>query len=125
MKLENEREEQDEQENRFPRRLFVGGTALASAGLFGKGALAQTRQELLKGRTGNNASDPGPENKILLHANPNSNHPPFTDHGNPAPIWYSFDLTPKRIQAGGWTHQVTQRELPTSTDLAGVNMRLT
>jgi oxalate decarboxylase len=37
----------------------------------------------------------------------------------------SFDLAPKRIQAGGWTHQVTQRELPTSKDIAGVNMRLT
>jgi oxalate decarboxylase len=29
------------------------------------------------------------------------------------------------MQEGGWTHQVTQRELPSSTDLAGVNMRLT
>lgn len=45
--------------------------------------------------------------------------------GTPGPIWYSFDLAPKRIQAGGWTHQVTQRELPSSRDLAGVNMRLT
>jgi oxalate decarboxylase len=29
------------------------------------------------------------------------------------------------MQGGGWTHQVTQRELPPSKDLAGVNMRLT
>ncbi len=29
------------------------------------------------------------------------------------------------MQGGGWTHQVTQRELPPSRDLAGVNMRLT
>jgi oxalate decarboxylase len=34
-------------------------------------------------------------------------------------------LAPKRIQAGGWSRQVTQRELPTSKDIAGVNMRLT
>jgi oxalate decarboxylase len=34
-------------------------------------------------------------------------------------------VTKKRIQEGGWTHQVTQRELPSSTDIAGVNMRLT
>jgi oxalate decarboxylase len=40
------------------------------------------------------------------------------------PIWYSFDLTHKRIQEGGWTHQVTQRELPSSKDIAGVNMRI-
>jgi hypothetical protein len=41
------------------------------------------------------------------------------------PIWYSLSLTHKRIQEGGWTHQVTQRELPSSKDIAGVNMRLT
>src|SRR6202035_1679206 len=29
------------------------------------------------------------------------------------------------MQEGGWTHQVTQRELPSSKDIAGVNMRLT
>ena len=54
-----------------------------------------------------------------------SNLPPPTDQGDVGPIGYSFDLTHKRIQEGGWTHQVTQRELPFSKDLAGVNMRLT
>jgi oxalate decarboxylase len=107
------------------RRMFLGMAAPAGAGLFGSSALAQTRSEQLAGRTGNSATDPGPENKSLLDQNPNSNHRPFTDHGNPGPIWYSFDLAPKRIQAGGWTHQVTQRELPSSKDIAGVNMRLT
>lgn len=107
------------------RRMFVGAAALAGAGLFGTQAVAQTRQEQLAGRKGNSASDPGPENKGLLEMNPSANMPPFTDHGNPGPIWYSFDLAPKRVQAGGWTHQVTQRELPPSRDLAGVNMRLT
>jgi oxalate decarboxylase len=106
------------------RRMFVGAAALAGAGFFGsQAALAQTRQEEIAGRK--NVTDPGPENKGLLEMNPDSNMPPFTDHGNPGPIWYSFDLAPKRVQAGGWTHQVTQRELPTSRDLAGVNMRLT
>jgi oxalate decarboxylase len=105
------------------RRVFVGAAALAGAGFFGSQALAQTRQEEIAGRK--NVTDPGPENKGLLEMNPDSNMPPFTDHGNPGPIWYSFDLAPKRVQAGGWTHQVTQRELPTSRDLAGVNMRLT
>ncbi len=70
-------------------------------------------------------SDPGPENRTLLRANPSSNDPPFTDRGNSGPLWYSFDLAPKRVQPGGWTHQVTQRELPSSKDIAGVNMRLT
>ena len=107
------------------RRMWVGAAALAGAGFIGADATAQTRAEQLAGRRGNSPSDPGPENKILLGANPGSNTPPFTDHGNPGPVWYSFDLAPKRMQGGGWTHQVTQRELPPSKDLAGVNMRLT
>lgn len=107
------------------RRVFLGMAALAGAGLLGNNALAQTRSEQSAGRDGNKTSDPGPENKSLLDENPSSNHPPFTDHGNIGPIWYSFDLAPKRIEEGGWTHQVTQRELPSSKDLAGVNMRLT
>lgn len=107
------------------RRIFAGAGALAGGSLLGANAIAQTRTEEMNGRKGNSPSDPGPENKTLLGENPNSNMPPFTDHGNPGPIWYSFDLAPKRVQGGGWTHQVTQRELAPSKDIAGVNMRLT
>lgn len=108
------------------RRSFVGAAALAGAGLVTTGtALGQTRAQTEAGRKGDNASDPGPENKPLLAENPDSNLPPFTDTGNPGPIWYSFDVTPRRVEGGGWTHQVTERELPPSRDLAGVNMRLT
>ena len=108
------------------RRVFVGSAAMAGAGLLASGAAAaQTRQELLGGREGESASDPGPENRPLVAQNPEPNSPPFTDKGNPGSLWYSFALTPRRLQAGGWTHQVTQRELPPSKDLAGVNMRLT
>ena len=107
------------------RRSFVGAAALAGAGLMTSGAIAQSRTQTLSGRQGDNASDPGPENQPLLAENPSSNMPPFTDTGNPGPIWYSFDLGPKRLEAGGWTHQVTERELQASKDVAGVNMRLT
>jgi oxalate decarboxylase len=31
----------------------------------------------------------------------------------------------KRVEEGGWTHEVTQRVLPSSKDIAGVQMRLT
>jgi oxalate decarboxylase len=51
--------------------------------------------------------------------------PPPTDHGDIGPIWYSFDLAHKRVQEGGWTHEVNSKVLPTSKDLTGVNMRLT
>jgi oxalate decarboxylase len=106
------------------RRMFVGAAALG-AGFIGANAEAQSVAERIAGRRGNSPSDPGPENKVLLGENPSANNPPFTDRGNPGPIWYSFDLAPKRMQGGGWTHQVTRRELPPSKDLAGVNMRLT
>ena len=71
------------------------------------------------------SSDPGQENKPLLDENPDANMPPPTDHGSVIPLWYSFDLVKKRVEEGGWTHEVTDRELPPSKDIAGVNMRLT
>jgi len=108
------------------RRTFVGTAALAASSLIAPAvAVAQSRQQTISGRQGNNASDPGPENTVLRDLNPNSNLPPFTDTGNPGPTWFSFDIVPKRVEGGGWTHQVTERELPPSKDLAGVNMRLT
>jgi oxalate decarboxylase len=108
------------------RRAFVGAAAMAGATLMSAtAAFGQSRSVLEAGRTEGNASDPGPENEDLLALNPDPNRPPFTDRGSLPPFWYGFDLTPKRLQAGGWTHQVTERELPLSKDLAGVNMRLT
>ena len=122
---DNEQQPKETAPRGLSRRVFVGAAALASAGFMGTPALGQNRSEQKAGRTSPSSSDPGPENDPLLRQNPNSNMPPFTDHGNPGPIWFSFDLAPKRMQGGGWTHQVTQRELPPSKDLAGVNMRLT
>ena len=120
----------DEDRNRFfrpfTRRSLLGaGSSAAAALLTTAVAGAQQRTTAQKGARDRSASDPGPENRPLLAENPSSNAPPPTDKGDVGPIWYSFDLTHKRIQPGGWTHQVTQRELPSSKDLAGVNMRLT
>jgi oxalate decarboxylase len=98
---------------------------LATIALAGAAANAQTQANTRKAERDPSASNPGPENKGLLKENPNSNAPPPTDNGDVGPIWYSFDMAHKRIQGGGWTHQVTQRELPSSKDIAGVNMRLT
>ena len=110
----------------FSRRSMFGiGSTLATVALAGVAANAQTGANIRAAEHDPSDSNPGPENKILLNENPNSNTPPPTDNGDVGPIWYSFDLTHKRIQEGGWTHQVTQRELPSSKDIAGVNMRLT
>jgi oxalate decarboxylase len=107
------------------RNMISIGSTLATAALVGAVAKGQTRAGTQSAEHDKSASDPGPENRALLNENPNSNLPPPTDSGDVGPIWYSFDLTHKRVQEGGWTHQVTQRELPTSKDIAGVNMRLT
>ena len=107
------------------RRNILGSTVLATAALAGLDAYAQQTENTRKAEKDISASDPAQENKVLLDLNPNSNMPPPTDHGDIGPIWYSFDLAHKRIQEGGWTHEVNSKYLPTSKDLAGVNMRLT
>jgi oxalate decarboxylase len=99
---------------------------VAMAALTGATALrGQERASTQAAEKDHSSSDPGQENKPLLDENPDSNMPPPTDHGDMVPLWYSFDLVKKRVEEGGWTHQVTERELPSSTDIAGVNMRLT
>jgi oxalate decarboxylase len=120
-------ESQDQSPSRgFSRRTMFGiGSTLATAAFAGVAANGQTRANTRTAEHDPSDSNPGPENAALLNQNPNSNTPPPTDSGDVGPIWYSFDLTHKRVQEGGWTHQVTQRELPSSKEIAGVNMRLT
>src|ERR1700748_1619620 len=109
------------------RRDFLGvsSTAIEAATLAGLTAHAQEIKDTRKADKDHSASDPGQENRPLLDENPDSNLPPPTDHGDIGPVWYSFDLVHKRVQDGGWTHQVNSSVLPTSKDLTGVNMRLT
>ena len=103
----------------------MSSVALATAAFAGLAANAQEEAGTQKAERDHSSSDPGQENKPLLDENPSSNMPPPTDQGDIGPIWYSFNLVHKRVQQGGWTHEVNQRVLPTSRDLAGVNMRLT
>ena len=109
------------------RRKFLStsSAALAVTALAGATALGQERSSTAAAEHDHSSSDPGQENKPLLDENPNTNMPPPTDHGSVVPLWYSFDLVKKRVEEGGWTHEVTERELPSSKDIAGVNMRLT
>jgi len=118
--------EDDTRQDSMSRRHILGATAATlAAGAASHLALAQTRADVEKGEHNHSASNPGPSNKALEGLNPDSYLSPSTDRGDVEPIWYSFDLAHRRIQNGGWTRQVTQRELPSSKDLAGVNMRLT
>jgi oxalate decarboxylase len=72
-----------------------------------------------------NEQDPGPKNAALDEENPSAVWSSDTDNGAVPPFKYSFSLARKRIESGGWTRQVTARELPISKTIAGVEMRLT
>ena len=69
-------------------------------------------------------TDPGPRNVALDRQNPDILTPPSTDAGTIPNLKFSFGLAHNRLLAGGWARQVTVRELPIATTLAGVNMRL-
>lgn len=70
------------------------------------------------------ASDPGPKNPVASSQAPSSELPPSTDRGDFQNFWFPFSRAHKRIQEGGWARQITVRDLPISTTIAGVNMRL-
>jgi oxalate decarboxylase len=71
-------------------------------------------------------SDPGPANASLDTQNSDSMWPPSTDSKSLVRTFkYPFSLANKRTYAGGWSREVTARELPVSGSMAGVNMRLT
>ncbi len=125
--VENQNENHESQVSR--REAFGLGSAALAAAL----AVAGTKQasgapQALKPAAAHNAPnevDPGPQNMPLDQENPDSEWPPSTDHGSVNPFKYSFALSHKRIESGGWTRQVTVRELPISKTIAGVEMKLT
>jgi oxalate decarboxylase family bicupin protein len=66
----------------------------------------------------------GPRNRARERENPDLVRPPSTDHGAIPNMRWSFADSHIRIEEGGWTRETTIRELGTSKELAGVNMRL-
>jgi oxalate decarboxylase len=102
----------------------LGSAALAAAALTMVGDRRADAQQPAS-HTAANESDFGPQNGPLAAENPDSEWSPSTDSGTVKPFKYSFSLSQKRIESGGWTRQVTARELPVSTTIAGVEMRLT
>lgn len=75
-------------------------------------------------RNGDGATIMGPRNRDRERQNPDMIRPPSTDHGSVANMHWSFTDSHIRIEEGGWTRQTTVRELGSSKELAGVNMRL-
>ncbi len=68
--------------------------------------------------------NPGPRNVGRDRQNPDILAPPETDSGTAPNLRFSFSEAHNRLEEGGWARQVTARELPVATTLAGVNMRL-
>src|SRR6478736_10447982 len=75
-------------------------------------------------RPGHGGTDPGPRNLARDRQNPDILVPPSTDHGTLPNLRFSFSDSHMRLTTGGWTRQVTSRELGISKNVAGVNMRL-
>jgi oxalate decarboxylase len=73
---------------------------------------------------GTGGTDPGPRDLTRDRENPDMLNPPSTDSGTLPNLRFSFADGHMRQSSGGWTRQVTQRELGISKTLAGVNMRL-
>src|SRR4030088_1387912 len=102
-------------------------TAAAAGGLVtaARAAVAQpsetTPQPL---RPGHGGTDPGPRNLMRDRQNPDVLVAPSTDHGTLPNLRFSFADAHMRLESGGWSRQVTARELGVSKNIAGVNMRL-
>src|SRR6202008_3497138 len=75
-------------------------------------------------RPGYGGTDPGPRNVTRDRQNPDVLVPPATDQGTLPNLRFSFADAHNRLARAGWGRQITERELPVSTPIAGVNMRL-
>lgn len=106
----------------FTRRNFIGAAAALAGGL-------TALQKLNAGEltaSNRSKSDPGPANPALDEQNRDSIWPPTTDSKSLVQNFkYPFSFANKRTYEGGWSREVTVRELPVSKTMAGVNMRLT
>ncbi|MFJ8459270.1 oxalate decarboxylase family bicupin [Lysinibacillus xylanilyticus] len=69
--------------------------------------------------------DKGPRDIMRDLENPDMLVPPTTDAGLVANLKFSFSDTYMTLNQGGWSREITVRELPIATTLAGVNMSLT
>lgn len=117
----------DGAKERLSRRKFLGNTSavLAAAAVGTATAAGQDQQspdQHSRGdrHTGTNEKEIGPQNATAEHAERDSVFPPETDAGGQPPFKYPFAFAHRRIEEGGWTRQVTVRDLSISKKMAGV-----
>jgi oxalate decarboxylase len=66
----------------------------------------------------------GPQNPAIASQFPNQIDAPGTDISTQAFFWSSFNISPRRVQDGGWAREVTKQDFAISDEIAGVNMYL-
>ncbi len=99
----------------------AGGLAALSVGTAANALAATAAQPARVSPIGN---DPGPHDPARDSEGPDLVNPPRTDHGTLPNLKFSFSDSHVRETDGGWTRQVTERELGISKSIAGVDMRL-
>jgi oxalate decarboxylase len=111
--------------NDLSRRSILAGSAAAAGFVTALSASAQPAGSVAPSRgPGVGGTDPGPQDPIRSRQNPDLLNPPKTDHGTLPNLRFSYADSHVRQESGGWTRQITERELGISKAIAGVNMRL-
>jgi oxalate decarboxylase len=105
--------------------LGIGGATFGAAAMLSAADAAAQGQHAPQSTGDRKTSDPGPKNPALDAQNPDANIPPSSDAGSVQTFKYPFSLAHKRQHSGGWSREVTVRELAVATTIAGVDMRLT
>ena len=117
----------------IPRRDFLAGAAAIAAATSGllvgtgpaEAGLPETDDKAPQPIRGNQgAAIIGPRNLAREAQSPDRVMPPATDSGTLPTLRWSFADSHVKMREGGWSRQTTVREIPASTDLALVNMRL-
>jgi oxalate decarboxylase len=107
------------------RRSILAATAAGGVLAAARAANSQTPETVPQPqRPGHGGTDPGPRNLSRDRQNPDLLIPPSTDHGTLPNLRFSFSDAHVRQESGGWTRQITVRELGISKNIAGVDMRL-
>jgi oxalate decarboxylase len=74
---------------------------------------------------GRGATILGPRNVPIERENPDVLVSPVTDAGTIPNLKFPYAMARNRVLSGGWAREITRRELPIASEIAGVDMRLT
>ena len=108
----------------FSRRDILSTAAAAGAVIAATAAQSAESPPEPSRAPGVGGTDPVPGDVVREAQNPDLLNPPATDSGTLPNLRFSFADAHVRQSSGGWTRQVTARELGVSKSIAGVNMRL-